>query len=61
VGEKLDDVRVHLQSVFATSRALLRIKEPSPSCSTIPHPGTILAQKPPAVNPSTSSPSWSWW
>jgi beta-lactam-binding protein with PASTA domain len=48
VGEKLDDVRVHLQSVFASSRALLRIKEPISFVFDDSPAGTILAQKPPA-------------
>ena len=51
VGEKLDDVRVHLQSVFATSRALLRIKEPISYVFDESPAGTILAQKPPADKP----------
>jgi beta-lactam-binding protein with PASTA domain len=48
VGEKLEDVRVYLQSVFASSRALLRIKEPISYVFDESPSGTILAQKPPA-------------
>jgi beta-lactam-binding protein with PASTA domain len=48
VGEKLDDVRVHLENVFASSRALLRIKEPVSYVFDETPAGTILAQKPPA-------------
>jgi beta-lactam-binding protein with PASTA domain len=48
VGEKLEDVRVHLQSLFASSRALLRIKEPISYVFDESAAGTILAQKPPA-------------
>jgi len=48
VGEKLEDVRVHLQTVFAASRALLRIKEPISYVFDESPSGTILAQKPPA-------------
>jgi beta-lactam-binding protein with PASTA domain len=46
VGQKLDDVRIHLQTLFASYRALLKIKEPV-SYVFDPEPaGTILAQKP---------------
>jgi len=46
VGQKLDDVRIHLQTLFASYRALLKIKEPI-SYAFDPEPaGTILAQKP---------------
>jgi len=48
VGEKLEDVRLHLQNVFASSRALLRIKEPISYVFDESAAGTILAQKPPA-------------
>ncbi len=48
VGEKLEDVRVYLQNVFASSRALLRIKEPVSYVFDESPSGTILAQKPPA-------------
>jgi beta-lactam-binding protein with PASTA domain len=48
VGEKLDDVRLHLQNVFGASRALLRIKEPISYVFDETPAGTILAQKPPA-------------
>jgi beta-lactam-binding protein with PASTA domain len=51
VGEKLEDVRVHLQSVFASSRALLRIKEPISFVFDESPSGTILAQKPPSGKP----------
>jgi beta-lactam-binding protein with PASTA domain len=48
VGQKLDDVRIHLQTLFASYRALLKIKEPV-SYVFDPEPaGTILAQKPEA-------------
>ncbi|UCF97143.1 MAG: PASTA domain-containing protein [Spirochaetaceae bacterium] len=46
VGQKLEDVRIHLQTLFASYRALLKIKEPV-SYVFDPQPaGTILAQKP---------------
>jgi beta-lactam-binding protein with PASTA domain len=46
VGRKLEDVRIHLQTLFASYRALLKIKEPV-SYVFDPEPaGTILAQKP---------------
>jgi beta-lactam-binding protein with PASTA domain len=46
VGQKLEDVQIHLQTLFASYRALLKIKEPV-SYVFDPRPaGTILAQKP---------------
>ena len=46
VGQKVDEVRIHLQTLFASYRALLKIKEPV-SYVFDPEPaGTILAQKP---------------
>jgi beta-lactam-binding protein with PASTA domain len=46
VGQKLEDVKIHLQTLFASYRALLKIKEPV-SYVFDPEPaGTILAQKP---------------
>jgi beta-lactam-binding protein with PASTA domain len=46
VGQKLEDVQIHLQTLFASYRALLKIKEPV-SYVFDPQPaGTILAQKP---------------
>ncbi len=51
VGEKLEDVRLHLQTVFASSKALLRIKEPVSYVFDESPAGTILAQKPPAGKP----------
>lgn len=48
VGQKLEDVRVHLQTVFGSSRALLRIKEPISYVFDASASGTIIAQKPPA-------------
>jgi len=46
VGQKLEDVQIHLQTLFASYRALLKIKEPV-SYVFDPEPaGTILAQKP---------------
>ena len=46
VGQKVEDVRIHLQTLFASYRALLKIKEPV-SYVFDPEPaGNILAQKP---------------
>ncbi|GAB4363848.1 MAG: PASTA domain-containing protein [Spirochaetales bacterium] len=45
-GKKLEEVRAHLQSLFASQKPLLRIKEP---VTYVFHPspaGTILEQKP---------------
>jgi len=55
VGQKLEDVRVPLQTVFASSQALLKIKQPSSSVFDESAPGTILAQKPPAGQPLDSA------
>jgi beta-lactam-binding protein with PASTA domain len=51
VGQKLEDLRVHLQSLFATSKALLRIKEPVSYVFDESPAGTILVQNPPAGKP----------
>jgi len=51
VGQKLEDLRVHLQSLFSTSKALLRIKEPVSYVFDESPAGTILAQNPPAGKP----------
>jgi len=51
VGQKIEDVRVHLQSLFATSKALLRIKEPVSYVFDESPSGTILTQNPPADKP----------
>ncbi|MBN2553166.1 MAG: PASTA domain-containing protein [Spirochaetales bacterium] len=46
IGQNLEDVQIHLQTLFASYRALLKIKEPV-SYVFDPQPaGTILAQKP---------------
>ncbi len=46
VGQKLEDVRVQFQTLFASSRALLQIKEPVTYKPDPAPPGTIIAQKP---------------
>jgi beta-lactam-binding protein with PASTA domain len=46
VGEKLDDVRIHLQTLFASYQALLRIKEPVSYVFDSSPSGTIIAQNP---------------
>jgi beta-lactam-binding protein with PASTA domain len=46
VGQKLDDVQIHLQTLFASYRALLKIKEPVSYVFDSSAAGTILAQKP---------------
>jgi beta-lactam-binding protein with PASTA domain len=46
VGEKLDDVRIHLQTLFASYQALLRIKEPVSYVFDSSPNGTIIAQNP---------------
>jgi beta-lactam-binding protein with PASTA domain len=48
VGQKLEDVRVHLQSLFGSSRPLLHIKEPISYVFDDSPTGTIIAQKPAA-------------
>jgi beta-lactam-binding protein with PASTA domain len=51
VGQKLEDLRLHLQGLFATSKALLRIKEPVSYVFDESPAGTILVQNPPAGKP----------
>jgi beta-lactam-binding protein with PASTA domain len=46
VGQKVDDVRIHLQTLFASYQALLRIKEPVSYVFDASPNGTIIAQKP---------------
>ncbi len=46
VGQKVSDVRNHLQTLFASYRALLKIKEPVSYVFDSAPAGTILAQKP---------------
>ncbi len=46
VGQKLEDVSIHLQTLFASYRALLKIKEPVSYVFDPAPAGTILAQKP---------------
>jgi len=47
-GWKLEDVRNHLQTIFASYRALLKIKEPVSYVFDEAPAGTVVAQKPPA-------------
>jgi beta-lactam-binding protein with PASTA domain len=51
VGQKIEDVRVHLQSLFATSKAMLRIKEPVAYVFDESPAGTIITQSPPPGKP----------
>jgi beta-lactam-binding protein with PASTA domain len=46
VGQKIEDVRIHLQTLFASYRALLKIKEPVSYVFDAQPAGTILAQEP---------------
>ena len=46
VGRKVDEVRIHLQTIFASYRALVKIKEPVMGVFSEEPAGTILAQKP---------------
>ncbi len=48
VGKGLDEVRVHLQTLFTTYKPLLKIKEPVTFVFDAASPGTILEQKPAA-------------
>jgi beta-lactam-binding protein with PASTA domain len=45
-GKKLEEVRAHLQSLFASQKPLLRIKEPVTYVFHPSPPGTVLEQKP---------------
>lgn len=46
IGKNLDDVRVHLQTLFTSYKPLLKIKEPVTYVFNPAAPGTILEQKP---------------
>jgi beta-lactam-binding protein with PASTA domain len=46
VGQKLEDVRIHLKTLFASYRALLKVREPVLYVFDDSPVGTILAQKP---------------
>jgi beta-lactam-binding protein with PASTA domain len=48
VGQNLDEVRTHLQTLFATYKPLLRIQEPVTYIFDKTPAGTILSQKPEA-------------
>ena len=48
VGQNVDEVRTHLQTLFATYKPLLRIQEPVTYIFDNAPPGTILEQQPPA-------------
>jgi beta-lactam-binding protein with PASTA domain len=45
-GKKLEEVRIHLQTLFTTYKPLLMIKEPVTYVFDSSPPGTILEQKP---------------
>ena len=45
-GKNIDDVRVHLQTLFTSYKPLLKIKEPVTYVYNPAPPGTILEQKP---------------
>ena len=47
VGQNIDDVKMHLQTLFSTSaRPLLSLKEPAMYRFSTENAGTILEQKP---------------
>ncbi len=46
LGRNIEEIRIHLQTLFASYRALLKIKEPVMHKYDQAPPGTILAQKP---------------
>jgi len=48
VGRQLDELKIHLQTLFASHRAVLKIKEPVMYKFDSSSQGTILAQKPEA-------------
>lgn len=48
IGRDLNEVRIHLQTLFTTYKPLLRIKEPVTYVFDDSEPGTILQQKPEA-------------
>ena len=51
VGRDLDEVRLELQTAFASYRALITIREPVARVTDPAAAGTILAQNPPADTP----------
>ena len=51
VGRDLDEVRLELQTAFASYRALITIREPVARVTDPAPAGTILAQNPPADTP----------
>lgn len=51
VGRSLNDVRLELQTAFASHRALITIREPVAQVTDPAPAGTILAQNPPADTP----------
>jgi beta-lactam-binding protein with PASTA domain len=46
VGQDLNEVKVHLQTLFSSARPLLTIKDPPVYVFDLAAPGTILEQKP---------------
>ena len=48
VGKSLEEVRMHLQTMFAAYKPLLKIKEPVTYAFSAAAPGTIIQQKPEA-------------
>lgn len=48
IGRRLDELKIHLQTLFASHRAVLKIKEPVMYKFDSSSQGTILAQKPEA-------------
>ena len=53
VGRDLEEVRLELQTLFASHRALLTIREPVARVTDPAPAGTILAQNPPPETPVT--------
>ena len=51
VGRDLDEVRLELQTVFASYRELIKIEEPVAQVTDAAAPGTILAQNPAPETP----------
>ncbi|MCM1321688.1 MAG: PASTA domain-containing protein [Bacteroides sp.] len=47
IGQKFEDVKIHLQTLFPSSRPLISLKEPPLYVFNEAEPGTVLEQNPP--------------
>ena len=62
VGRDLDEVRLELQTVFASYRELIKIKEPVARVTDAAAAGTTSWRRTrPRIRLSTASCCWNWW